>query len=90
VFEFSSDRKMMSIVVKRDSDGKILVFAKGADGSIFPRAKAGQTEALNLCTSTVDRFAKQGYRTLVFAMKELNLSEQQISNITANEVEKDF
>ena len=80
----------MSVVVKRDSDGKTLVFTKGADGSILPRAKAGQAEALNLCTSTVDRFAKQGYRTLVFAMKELSLSEQQISNITANEVEKDF
>lgn len=37
VFEFDSDRKMMSIVVK-DSSGKLKLFVKGADGSIIPRA----------------------------------------------------
>lgn len=37
VFEFTSDRKMMSVLVKKDS--KILLFTKGADSSIFPLAK---------------------------------------------------
>jgi len=36
VFEFSSERKMMSVVVKSPS-GKVLVFAKGADSIILPK-----------------------------------------------------
>ena len=36
MFEFTSDRRMMSIVVKNKENGKILVFTKGADTSIIP------------------------------------------------------
>ena len=31
VFEFTSDRKMMSVVVKQLKTGRVFVFAKGAD-----------------------------------------------------------
>ena len=31
VFEFTSDRKMMSVVVKNLADNKIFIFTKGAD-----------------------------------------------------------
>lgn len=30
-FEFTSERKMMSVVVQRDADGKVFGFTKGAD-----------------------------------------------------------
>lgn len=35
--EFTSDRKMMSVVVKRLADGKYINFVKGADMAIVPR-----------------------------------------------------
>jgi phospholipid-translocating ATPase len=31
VLEFDSDRKRMSVIVRRESDGKIINFMKGAD-----------------------------------------------------------
>jgi magnesium-transporting ATPase (P-type) len=34
VFEFTSDRKMMSVVVRQLKTGKVFVFAKGADSVI--------------------------------------------------------
>ena len=36
VVEFSSERKKMSVAVKRESDGKVLNFVKGADVAILP------------------------------------------------------
>ena len=35
--EFTSDRKMMSVIVKRLKDGKYINFVKGADMAIVPR-----------------------------------------------------
>ena len=37
VFKFSSERKMMSVLVQRCSDDKIILYSKGADSSILPR-----------------------------------------------------
>jgi len=39
VIEFDSNRKRMSVVVKRFSDGKIINFIKGADIAIISRLK---------------------------------------------------
>jgi magnesium-transporting ATPase (P-type) len=37
VVDFTSDRKRMSVVVKRENDGKVINFIKGADIAIIPR-----------------------------------------------------
>ena len=37
VNEFSSDRKMMSVVVRDQIDGKVYVLAKGAESQIMQR-----------------------------------------------------
>jgi magnesium-transporting ATPase (P-type) len=37
VVEFTSDRKRMSVIVKREGDGKVINFIKGADIAIIPR-----------------------------------------------------
>jgi len=37
VIEFSSSRKRMTVVVKDQQNGKILVITKGADSIILPR-----------------------------------------------------
>jgi phospholipid-translocating ATPase len=39
VIAFTSERKRMSVVVKRQSDGKVLSFMKGADSAIVERLK---------------------------------------------------
>jgi magnesium-transporting ATPase (P-type) len=36
VYEFNSDRKMMSVILK-DDKGKLILFTKGADMAILPR-----------------------------------------------------
>jgi magnesium-transporting ATPase (P-type) len=37
VFEFNSDRKMMSVVLQEKQSGKVFVFAKGSDMAMIKR-----------------------------------------------------
>ena len=36
-FKFTSERKMMSVLVRRMSDNKLILYTKGADSSVLPR-----------------------------------------------------
>jgi magnesium-transporting ATPase (P-type) len=71
MIDFSSDRKRMSVIVRREEDGKVFNFIKGADLTILPRlteeSKSSSKETIEL----MDKFAAVGLRTLMFAMKEL-------------------
>ncbi|TNV85488.1 hypothetical protein FGO68_gene5841 [Halteria grandinella] len=95
-YEFTSERKMMSVVLKRESDAKILLFTKGADGVILPRAS--QTAALQVehnenMHRQVNEFAEKGYRTLIFAMRDLTevvQLESEFRNLPQEFLEKDF
>ena len=75
--EFSSERKLMSVVVRDKVDGKLYVFAKGAETQIFERltpeshASAMKTQI----DAQVYNFGCQGLRTLVFAMREMTEEE---------------
>ena len=42
VIEFTSSRKRMSVIVRDNQTGKILVMTKGADSIIIPRLHEGQ------------------------------------------------
>ena len=75
IIAFTSERKMMTIVVKNPLDAnKLYVFTKGADEAIFqlldPKS-ANDSESL-LQERQVDEFAEQGLRTLVFGMRVLD------------------
>lgn len=73
-FEFTSERKMMSVVLKREKDGKLLLFTKGADGVILPRASHSpqvNIEYKDRMHKQANEFAQKGYRTLTFAMRDL-------------------
>ncbi len=59
----------MSVVVKRESDGKVINFIKGADIAIIPRLSKSNSSEQTI--ELMDKFAGQGLRTLMFAMKEL-------------------
>ena len=76
VFQFSSDRKRMSIIVK-DKDDKIWLYCKGADNIIFSRSdkvlKNGKD--VSFLEKAVDNFAVQGLRTLVLARKKITQLE---------------
>ena len=67
-FEFSSDRKMMTVVVRMGS--KTLAFCKGADSSMEPRL-INLTDRAKASLDDLDDFADQGLRTLVYAYREL-------------------
>lgn len=61
---------MMSVLVKRMSDGKIINFVKGADIAIIPKIVDATDEFENDCIENMDELAAQGLRTLMFAKKE--------------------
>ena len=74
-FDFTSERKRSSIIV-RCPDGVIKLFMKGADSVILQ--KINNFSKVNLFTKTcehVDKFAKEGLRTLCFSMKILTENE---------------
>lgn len=70
--EFNSNRKRMSMIFECP-DGKIRMFTKGAD-TIMLKLLEKDTD-LNTIQDHIDEFAKDGLRTLVFAMKEFKTRE---------------
>ncbi|KAK2598922.1 phospholipid transporting ATPase [Conoideocrella luteorostrata] len=73
--EFNSSRKRMSSIV-RMSDGRIVLYCKGADSVIYSRLKRGEQQQLRRETAEhLEMFAREGLRTLCIARKEL--SEEQ-------------
>lgn len=66
---------MMSVIVKRVPDNKAFIFTKGADEKLVPLASPSQNQAeIQSLKQNVDAYARQGYRTLAFAMREINPS----------------
>lgn len=72
VIEFSSARKRMSVILRRHSDRKIIMFSKGADAVIFERCADGQDQRKQETDKALEEFANKGLRTLCFAYKELD------------------
>ncbi|XP_072913862.1 phospholipid-transporting ATPase 11C isoform X3 [Hemitrygon akajei] len=71
ILSFDSIRRRMSVIVK-DRTGKIFLFCKGADSSVFPKVNAGKQEEIKL---HVEHSAVDGLRTLCVAYKELAQDE---------------
>lgn len=70
--EFNSTRKRMSAII-RMPDGKIVLFCKGADSVIYSRLQAGQQRELRQSTAeNLERFAREGLRTLCIAKREIS------------------
>ncbi|XP_055499958.1 phospholipid-transporting ATPase IG isoform X3 [Leucoraja erinacea] len=71
ILSFDPVRRRMSVIVK-DHSGRIFLFCKGADSSVFPRVNAGKQEEIKL---HVEHCAVDGLRTLCVAYKELTQNE---------------
>ncbi|CAH2107980.1 unnamed protein product [Euphydryas editha] len=72
LIEFTSERKRMSIIV-RDKDGKIWLFCKGAESSVFPICK--DTVLVEETNRDINSFANKGLRTLAIAYREIPQDE---------------
>ena len=76
ILEYSSERKRMSVVV-HCPDGRIRLFAKGADSVINERVSMNK-EQIIITDNHLHQFAKNGLRTLAIAYRELTTEEYQI------------
>lgn len=91
VIEFTSDRKMMSVVMKNCDTGFIRVFAKGASDSVSTRLTKrdfGAVEA-SIDLTLANKFASEGLRVLSFGVREFT-DENDITSITADKIETDL
>jgi len=80
----------MSVVVKREQDGRIINFIKGADMAVVPRlteaSKTGSAKTIDL----MNYEASHGLRTLMFSKKDLDAGvEETIKEVPEEELEKD-
>lgn len=72
VLEFDSNRKRMSIIVKNLKSNEIILYCKGADTSIGPKAVCKTFYAYDQCLTS---FSQKGWRTLVLAYRILSQTE---------------
>ncbi|KZT25558.1 phospholipid-translocating P-type ATPase [Neolentinus lepideus HHB14362 ss-1] len=73
--EFNSTRKRMSVIV-RNSEGKIILYCKGADSVIYERLdKAHDPWLKEQTTKDMEAFANGGLRTLCIAYRYLTDDE---------------
>ncbi|KAG8553472.1 hypothetical protein GDO81_003425 [Engystomops pustulosus] len=76
VLNFDPVRRRMSVLV-RTHTGKIFLFCKGADSSVFHRVARDEVERIKV---HVEQNALDGYRTLCVAYKELSQEEYEKMN----------
>jgi magnesium-transporting ATPase (P-type) len=74
MLEYSSERKKMSVIIKCP-DGKIRLFAKGADSAIRPLIN--NKNLLHTTDEHLLECAKEGLRTLMIAYKDISIPEYQ-------------
>ncbi|GAM27196.1 hypothetical protein SAMD00019534_103710 [Acytostelium subglobosum LB1] len=76
-FEFNSDRKRMSVVVRDLSSKLIRIITKGADDVIFARLVNDNQSSYEAPLAHIEEFASLGLRTLCVAEKDLTEGEYQ-------------
>jgi len=86
MFEFTSERKAMSVVLKHPTRDKAICFVKGADSSIFPMCDGyggvgkdsgflgpnDPNSKILEVEKSVEGMARLGLRTLLYGMKEID------------------
>ncbi|KAJ2758305.1 phospholipid transporting ATPase, partial [Coemansia nantahalensis] len=72
--EFTSARKRMSVVVRRE-DGRIMLLCKGADSVIIERIRPNQARLRQATLDDLEMFANHGLRTLCLGYRILEEAE---------------
>lgn len=73
-FEFNSDRKRMSMLIKEN--GILKLYMKGADSKIKEKLNATIYQPfLKSIEERIDLLSKKGYRILCFAMRVVTIEE---------------
>lgn len=78
IFEFTSDRKRMSIVVRNLSNNQIEIITKGADSLIRPRLNTKSKDSkkqLSYTLKQLEHFGTKGLRTLLVASRFVDEDE---------------
>jgi phospholipid-translocating P-type ATPase (flippase) len=78
LFEFDSDRKRNSIVVKDLSNNKHFLFIKGADNIMLGLLSNTNTEYTEKISKDLLGFSEKGFRTLVLGYKVIEREEFEI------------
>jgi phospholipid-translocating ATPase len=86
-FPFSSARKRMGILLRNLTTNKILFLLKGADSIMM--TKLSENEQIFVGEET-EILSREGYRTLVFASKELTEEEWKKFEVEFKEAELDM
>lgn len=73
-FPFDSDRKRMSVVVRKRNDKQIILLTKGSDSVMFPRIGGLSPKELAAADDQLYSFATKGFRVLVIAKKVVDES----------------
>jgi phospholipid-transporting ATPase len=73
-FPFDSTRKRMSLIVQNPDQKRYILMTKGADSIMMPRISAYE-DVLTKANEHLDKFARDGLRTLVVAQKELKAAQ---------------
>lgn len=74
-FEFNSDRKRMSVILRHTASGRVRMYCKGADDMVMARLAAGQEASQRAMQAQIDAYAAAGLRTLVYAYRDLSEAE---------------
>ena len=72
VFEFDSNRKRNSIIVKELASNKYYLFIKGADDIISSRSSPSSSTYLEKVSKDLLHFSEKGLRTLLLGFKEIS------------------
>jgi phospholipid-transporting ATPase len=94
-FEFDSDRKRNSVLVKEMKSGKYFVYAKGADNVMLKLLSEASTQYSGKIKRELNVFSEKGLRTLLLAFREVSFEDftliknnfDQASNLVQNRLE---
>lgn len=82
VFEFSSERKMMSVIVKNHKSDQHYVFAKGASDSLCTKLEQ-RTSSAEADMNLANNFASEGLRVLAFGAREIDCATVDLNSADA-------
>ncbi|KAL7670968.1 hypothetical protein ACOME3_005883 [Neoechinorhynchus agilis] len=86
VLEFTSARKMMSVIVQNCESNDIFLYCKGADDVVCEKSSFDKF-GMHFLQASLTQFAEKGLRTLCFAYRIITKSEYDLWNERLNEAQ---